>query len=621
MKELTGGCFCDRVIEAVGKQWPLDLAAELTRERGRLIVAGYHQDGPRQVNMWLWNWRGLDVINAHERDPKVYVQGIREAVDAVASGRLDPGPLYTHVFPLEPAGRSPQRHARPAGRVPQSSGDVLMTQIPVEAAPAASPARPRLGFLGVGWIGRHRMQAILETGAVEVAAIADPSPEMAAEAGRLAPNATLVPTLDDLLDAGVDGVVIATPSALHAEQSIRALERGAAVFCQKPLGRTAAEARAVVDAARAADRLLGVDLSYRFTAGMRRIREVVRSGALGRVFAADLVFHNAYGPDKPWFYDPALSGGGCVMDLGVHLVDLALWTLGFPRDCRRLRQAVRGRRAVRPTPRPGGGLRGRHPGAGDGAAVRLACSWRLQAGCDAMISAAFYGTEGGRRCGTLTGLSMISSQSATRAPRARRLRPRRTRGAGARRRTGPRAWPQGSASPPPRSGWWTWPKRWTKSTADRSRIFRQANRLGRAVHLSQSRHEHGLEAGVRPGYPRWHGADDKGGVHPWRAELVNDGTEAAQGAAINFGNAILAQKDPLTDEARGVSVELARELGRKLGVPVELILFGVTGKVSMRQAGLGRSPSAIDPAARPRSRLRRLTLSSRGRTWCRRTPR
>ncbi len=100
-RDLTGGVFCDVVIEAVGKQWPLDLAAELTKERGRLVVAGYHQDGPRQVNMQLWNWRGLDVINAHERDPKVYLQGIREAVEAVASGRLDPAPLYTHSFPLE----------------------------------------------------------------------------------------------------------------------------------------------------------------------------------------------------------------------------------------------------------------------------------------------------------------------------------------------------------------------------------------------------------------------------------------------------------------------------------------------------------------------------------------
>jgi threonine dehydrogenase-like Zn-dependent dehydrogenase len=100
VKELTGGVFCDRVVEAVGKQWPLDLAAELTRERGRLVVAGYHQDGPRQVNMWLWNWRGLDVVNAHERDPEAYLRGMREAVDAVASGRLDPDPLYTHRFPL-----------------------------------------------------------------------------------------------------------------------------------------------------------------------------------------------------------------------------------------------------------------------------------------------------------------------------------------------------------------------------------------------------------------------------------------------------------------------------------------------------------------------------------------
>ena len=100
VKALTGGQFCDRVIEAVGKQWPLDLAAELTRERGRLIIAGYHQDGPRQVNMQMWNWRGLDVINAHERDPKIYIQGIKDAIAAVVEGRLDPSQLYTHSYAL-----------------------------------------------------------------------------------------------------------------------------------------------------------------------------------------------------------------------------------------------------------------------------------------------------------------------------------------------------------------------------------------------------------------------------------------------------------------------------------------------------------------------------------------
>lgn len=260
---------------------------------------------------------------------------------------------------------------------------------------ASAPARPRIGFLGVGWIGRHRMQAIVETNAIEVAAIADPSPEMAAEAVKLAPDAALVAGLDELLDAGVDGVVIATPSVLHAEQSIRALQSGAAVFCQKPLGRTVAEVRAVIDAARAANRLLGVDFSYRFTEGMRRIRELIRAGELGRIYAMDLVFHNAYGPDKAWFYDPALSGGGCVMDLGVHLVDLALWTLDFPGMSTVTAKLFAGGEQVRPPIERVEDYALATMELESGAVAQIACSWRLPAGCDAVISAAFYGTNGG----------------------------------------------------------------------------------------------------------------------------------------------------------------------------------------------------------------------------------
>lgn len=101
---LTSGEGCDRVIEAVGYQEPLELAGELTRVRGRLVIAGYHQDGPRQIDMQLWNWRGLDVINAHERDPRIYMEGIRAAVQAVDSGELDPTPLYTHRFSLSELG-------------------------------------------------------------------------------------------------------------------------------------------------------------------------------------------------------------------------------------------------------------------------------------------------------------------------------------------------------------------------------------------------------------------------------------------------------------------------------------------------------------------------------------
>lgn len=104
VKELTSGNGCERVIEAVGQQWPLDLASELTAEAGRLVIAGYHQDGPRQVNMQLWNWRGLDVINAHERNPNKYVEGMRTAAALVSKGQLNPSCLYTHHFPLEKVG-------------------------------------------------------------------------------------------------------------------------------------------------------------------------------------------------------------------------------------------------------------------------------------------------------------------------------------------------------------------------------------------------------------------------------------------------------------------------------------------------------------------------------------
>jgi predicted dehydrogenase len=190
-------------------------------------------------------------------------------------------------------------------------------------------------------------------------------------------------------------VVLATPSALHAEQAVRALEAGCAVFCQKPLGRTAAEARRVVDAARAADRLLAVDLSYRFTAAARAVRERVERGELGTVYAVDLVFHNAYGPDRAWFYDPALAGGGCVVDLGVHLVDLALWTLGFPAVERVDSRLFAGGERIDGEPDRCEDYAEATLDLAGGAVVRLACSWKLPAGRDAVIGAAFYGTGGG----------------------------------------------------------------------------------------------------------------------------------------------------------------------------------------------------------------------------------
>jgi predicted dehydrogenase len=245
--------------------------------------------------------------------------------------------------------------------------------------------KARLGFLGLGWIGRARLESVIAAAAADVAAVADPAVPEALD------------SLDELLAQGVDGVVIATPNALHAPQAVQALTAGAAVFCQKPLGRNTAETRAVVEAARTADRLLGVDLSYRHAEAVQRCRDLVAGGELGDVFAADLVFHNAYGPDKPWFDDPELSGGGCVLDLGTHLVDLVLWALGDPGvEAVHARLLHTGGRAVEDYAVARLDLE-------TGATATIACSWNLPAGRDAVIEAAFYGTRGAVRMHNVRG--------------------------------------------------------------------------------------------------------------------------------------------------------------------------------------------------------------------------
>jgi len=258
-----------------------------------------------------------------------------------------------------------------------------------------SMPRPRLGFLGVGWIGHHRLEAIAASNRAEITALADANVDLAIHVAAEIPGAVPVESLENLLKLDLDGVVIATPTALHADQAIRALQSGKAVFCQKPLGRTKAETEAVIAAARRAGRLLGVDMSYRFMRGVKKIKELLEAEAIGQVYAIDLVFHNAYGPDKPWYYDRALAGGGCVIDLGIHLVDLALWFLNDPGVAQ-----VSSRLFAHGSP-----IEGDDPALEDyavarldfqnGAVANIACSWRLAAGQEAVIRGSIYGTGGG----------------------------------------------------------------------------------------------------------------------------------------------------------------------------------------------------------------------------------
>lgn len=104
VKDFTDGQLCDRVIEATGKEWPLNLSIELTTEGGKLIVAGFHQDGMRNLNVQLLNWRGIDMISAHEREPEKYLEGMRLAIEAIEDGLMDPFRYFTHQFNLEDLG-------------------------------------------------------------------------------------------------------------------------------------------------------------------------------------------------------------------------------------------------------------------------------------------------------------------------------------------------------------------------------------------------------------------------------------------------------------------------------------------------------------------------------------
>ncbi len=254
--------------------------------------------------------------------------------------------------------------------------------------------RPRLGFLGVGWIGQHRLKSIAEARRAEIVGLADLNPGVVAAAALEMPGADARASLQDLLRMDLDGIVIATPTALHAEQATAALDAKLAVFCQKPLGRSERETRSVIDAARRADRLLGVDMSYRFVDGVRAIKQRIDAGAIGDIYAMELVFHNAYGPDKPWYYDPNLAGGGCVIDLGIHLVDLALWMTGARVTGVSSRLYAQGK-PIRPEDRRLEDYATARLDLDSGATANIACSWHLNTGADAVIAASFFGTKGG----------------------------------------------------------------------------------------------------------------------------------------------------------------------------------------------------------------------------------
>jgi predicted dehydrogenase len=240
------------------------------------------------------------------------------------------------------------------------------------------------------------MQVLAASGAGRIAAICDPDPRrLDAALEFLDDEPETCRNFDNLLSQPLDGVVIATPNALHAPQAAAALERRIAVFCQKPLALSAAATEELVELARRMNLPLGVDWSYRHLAGLPELKAAIEGGELGTVTAAELRFHNAYGPDAAWYYDVARSGGGCLLDLGCHLLDLCHWLLGA-RDPVEVRARCfgRGRRLEPPVTESEDFVMAEITYA-SGLDVQLSCSWRASAGRGAIIGCRLFGTQGG----------------------------------------------------------------------------------------------------------------------------------------------------------------------------------------------------------------------------------
>ncbi len=253
--------------------------------------------------------------------------------------------------------------------------------------------KPKLGFVGAGWIGKNRMEAINKSRIAVMKGVFDPNPEAAVEVSQI-PNLEQFDSFEALLESDVEGIVLATPSALHTPQALAAIQNSKAVFCQKPLGRNRVETAEVVEAARENDILLEVDFSYRYTRAMQAVKKAITAGDPGSIYSIQLTFHNAYGPDKNWYYNKKLSGGGCLVDLGIHLVDLLFWIFDEPVVTDLSSRLYHKGKSLQSDNQIEDYVASQFI-LNNEIIVQLNCSWNLSAGRDAMIEARFYGDRGG----------------------------------------------------------------------------------------------------------------------------------------------------------------------------------------------------------------------------------
>lgn len=266
----------------------------------------------------------------------------------------------------------------------------------------------RAGIIGCGSIARLGHVPSLREAGVEVVAVCDTNLARARAFASEFGIPDAYADHDRLLSRGdVDLVTVGIPNALHADVTIAALERGVHVLCEKPISTSVAEAERMIAAANAGTALLSVNQHMRFDPSALAMREAVTDGRLGAVYLTEarMIRQSGIPGYGSWFTNSALAGHGALFDIGVHMLDLALFLLGFPEVV-----AVRGQLGADLGTRgiglgdwgvdhvPGGGFdvddfAAANLTLADGSQVRVTVSWAVFGAPEERVT--LFGTEGG----------------------------------------------------------------------------------------------------------------------------------------------------------------------------------------------------------------------------------
>ncbi len=193
----------------------------------------------------------------------------------------------------------------------------------------------KIGLIGAGGIAAHaHMPGYAKMDNVEIVAICDIKPEKAEALAKEYNVAQVYEDYKDVLDIpGLDAIDICTPNYLHSIIAVEALERGLHVFCEKPDAINAAEAEKMKAAAEKSGKVLMVMRNNRYMQVSSFLKKYIEDGRMGEIYAARCGWQRRRGiPGKGgWFTTKAQSGGGPLIDLGVHMIDLTMWLMGNPR--------------------------------------------------------------------------------------------------------------------------------------------------------------------------------------------------------------------------------------------------------------------------------------------------